>query len=457
MGQFYHPRGGKTVSRTCCETSLEPGHGDLLLVPVGFGVEDRAVGFLRSDSPMANEELVEIVRQGRKAVAAWRRKNPEVVLDLGDADLSEVDLAGVNLRRCQMVGAKLGRSRLTGANFSGVDLTRADLSGAEVSRANFSGARLFRAMLKGIRGESTDFSKAVLQGGDLSDAVLSEASFLDADLQETDLAGAELLGVNFSHADLDHANFERVRCGWLTWNDVDLSRTTGLDSMTHLGPGSIGLDTLERSGARIPASFLRGNGVGQDWIEMYGTHQEPTAASDTFFIVYGAEEESFAGRLHNTLQKHGVRCWLDPRRSTEDNGLTGQVAARGFRVWDRVLLCATRATLSADWMDSLIDSVKRREEAVKTHTGRSVTLMWPLNLDGYLFSGSWKHAEATEVAGRVLADFTGWRRNKTKFLEELQTLIEKLKEEPGGREAKRSGGSSQSAKSAKSGKSKKEK
>ena len=60
---------------------------------------------------MANEELVEIVRQGRKAVAVWRRKNPEVVFDLVDADLSEVDLAGVNLRRSQMVGANLARSR----------------------------------------------------------------------------------------------------------------------------------------------------------------------------------------------------------------------------------------------------------------------------------------------------------------------------------------------------------
>ena len=174
---------------------------------------------------------------------------------------------------------------------------------------------------------------------------------------------------------------------------------------------SIGLDTLERSGARIPAAFLRGNGVGQDWIETYDAHDNPTAASDSFFIVYGTEEEPFAGRLHNTLQKHGVRCWLDPRRSSDDNGLTGQVACRGFRAWDRVLLCATRATLSADWMDPLIESVKRREEALEQQVGRSVRVMWPLNLDGYLFSGSWKHAEATEVAGRVLADFTGWRRN----------------------------------------------
>ena len=279
----------------------------------------------------------------------------------------------------------------------------------------------------------------MLEAADLSESVLSQASFLDAELQEAELAGAELLGVNFSHADLDRANFERVRSGWVIWNDVDLSRTTGLEAMTFVGPGSIGLDTLERSGARIPAAFLRGNGVGQDWIETYDAHDNPTAASDSFFIVYGTEEESFAGRLHNTLQKQGVRCWLDPRRSSEDNGLTGQVACRGVRAWDRVLLCATRATLSADWMDPLIESVKRREEAIEQQTGRSVRVMWPLNLDGYLFSGSWKHAEATEVAGRVLADFTGWRRNKTKFLQELQAMIEKLKAEVGGREAKRSG------------------
>ncbi len=401
---------------------------------------------------MANAKLVDIVRKGRKAITLWRRKNPDVVMDLVDADLSEVDLAGVNLRRCQMVGAKMAKSRLTGANLSGTDLTRANLTGAEVSRVNFSGAKLFRATLRKIRGESTDFSSAVLQGADFSDAVLSDASFRDAQMQETDLAGAELLGSTFAHADLDHANFERVRCGWLTWTDTDLSRTTGLDSMTHLGPGSIGLDTIERSSSRIPSAFLRGNGVSDEWIEAYES-LEVGPASDTYFIVYGEEEESFAGRLHNTLQRQGVRCWLDPRRDNDDNGLSGQVAASGFRVWDRVLLCATRATLSAGWMDSLIDSVHRREEAIKQHTGKAVTLMWPLNLDGYLFSGSWKHAESTEVARRTLADFTGWRRNKTKFLEELQLLVEKLKDETGGRAARRPGAGGSSARSEKGEKS----
>ena len=53
---------------------------------------------LEKKKQMADQQLVALVREGRKAVAMWRRENPDVVLDLVDADLSETDLAGVNLR-----------------------------------------------------------------------------------------------------------------------------------------------------------------------------------------------------------------------------------------------------------------------------------------------------------------------------------------------------------------------
>ena len=391
---------------------------------------------------MAREELVEIVREGRRAVARWRRDNPDAVLDLVDVDLSGADLAGVNFRHSQLVGADLSAARLNEANLFEADLTRANLTGAKLSRANLAGASLFRATLREVRGTNVDLSRCNLQGADLTDAVLSASSLVDADLRESDLSGAALVEVDFSHADLDRTTLDRVCCGWLTWNNVDLSRTIGLESLTHLGPGSIGLDTLERSGARIPQAFLQGNGVSQEWIENYLAVDEPVAASDVYFIVHGEEDEPFASKLHNTLQKHGVRCWLDSRRDADDAGVTGLVPARGIRVWDRVLVCATRATLSADWMGPLIESVYRREEAIKQQTGDSVLLMWPLNLDGFLLGGGWKHDAAPEVAGRLLADFTGWRRNKTKFHSELKKLIERLQQESGGRAARRTGNTS---------------
>ncbi len=388
---------------------------------------------------MADEEVVEIVRKGRRAVARWRRDNPNLVLELVDVDLSGLDLAGVNFRRSQLIGVDFSGARLNDANLSGADLTRANLTAVEFSRANLSGARLFGATLREVRGTGVNLSRCILQGADLTDAILSATSLVDADLRESDLSGAELIEVNLTNADLDRTNLERVRCGWLTWNNVDLSRTVGLDSLTHLGPGSIGLDTLERSGGLIPDVFLRGNGISQEWLESYRAIEEPGPASDASFIGYGEQEEPFAAKLHNTLQKQGVRCWLDPRRAADDAGVTGRVPDRGIRIWDRVLVCATRATLSAEWMGPLIESVYRREDAVKQQSGDTIQLMWPLNLDGFLFSGSWKHAAATDVAGRVLADFTGWRRNKTKFHAELKLLIERLKQESGGRAARRTG------------------
>lgn len=382
---------------------------------------------------MADEQLTEIVREGRRALAKWRRDNPDVVLDLVEADLSGCDLAGSNLRRGNLLGANLSQARLVGANLSETDLTRANLSGADLSRADCSGARLFRSQLCNARLHSTNLAEAVFQGADLSDAVLVDTTLANADLREADLAGAELLRVNLSHVELDHTNFERVRCGWSIWVDIDLSRASGLESMSHVGPGSIGVDTLERSAGRIPVDFLRGNGVSDQWVTIDAELEERAEAADPYFITFAQEDEPFAGRLHNTLQKQGVRCWLVPRGAGLGDLFATSSAERGSRIWDRILLCATQAALSADWMDGLVDAVLKREEANLQATGQRATLMWPLNLDGFLFSGNWKHPHANEVAGRVLADFTGWRRNKKKFAEELKQLIQRLKEEPSGR------------------------
>ena len=386
---------------------------------------------------MAQKELVEIVRKGRRAVARWRREHPDVLLDLVDADLSELKLPGVNLRRADLVGADLNKTDLSGANLAGADMTRAKLTEANLSRAAMVRTRLFRANLNGARLEGANLGEAMLEGADLGGAVLGRCDLTNANLREADLSGAELLFVNLSQADLELANFDRSRIGWTIWGNVDLSRASGLEATTHVGPSSIGVDTLERSGGRIPSAFLRGCGVGQQWIELDEGLEERVAASDPFFIVYSEDLETFAGRLHNTLQKHGLRCWLAPRRDgVEPPGATS--AGRGIRAWDRILLCANRAALSSEWINDEIDSALKREEFIKQQAGRDSNVLWPLNLDGYMFSGNWEHTHEREIAGRVLADFTGWRRNKTKFLEELTRLVEALKDEVGGRSARRS-------------------
>ena len=61
---------------------------------------------------MANMEHVQIVRQGRDAVAIWREEHPNEYLDLNAsymsyAKLNQVDISGSDVRDSDFMGASL--------------------------------------------------------------------------------------------------------------------------------------------------------------------------------------------------------------------------------------------------------------------------------------------------------------------------------------------------------------
>ena len=72
---------------------------------------------------MPNPEHVEIVKQGKEAIDAWRRAHPNEFLDLMEADLLRANLWQANLE-----GANLGQANLRQANLRGADLAGADVT-----------------------------------------------------------------------------------------------------------------------------------------------------------------------------------------------------------------------------------------------------------------------------------------------------------------------------------------
>jgi uncharacterized protein YjbI with pentapeptide repeats len=55
---------------------------------------------------MANQEHLDILKQGVQVWNQWRKGHPDIVLpDLNRADLSGADLNGANLRRANLYGA----------------------------------------------------------------------------------------------------------------------------------------------------------------------------------------------------------------------------------------------------------------------------------------------------------------------------------------------------------------
>src|SRR4051812_46066186 len=180
------------------------------------------------------------------------------------------------------------------ANICSADLSRANLGYANV-RAKLRGARLSRADLThadfgGIAIHDADFTGANLTGTNLSEAVLSRANLSSAYLKETNFSGAELNHVNFSEAVLDHTLFARV----------DLRSAKGLTEVRHLGPSTIGIDTIELSRAEIPEVFLRGAGVPEPFITSTKFLIGAMSPIEFYscFISYNHVDKPFARRLH---------------------------------------------------------------------------------------------------------------------------------------------------------------
>ncbi len=94
---------------------------------------------------MANNEQMDLVKQGTQAWNAWRTVQTEAAVDLSGGALRGLDLEGADLS-----GADLRGADLRGANLSGANLTAARLEGANLFKAIIDGADLNEADLRGV-------------------------------------------------------------------------------------------------------------------------------------------------------------------------------------------------------------------------------------------------------------------------------------------------------------------
>jgi len=321
---------------------------------------------VREGTSMANQQHNDLLKQGGVRIwNTWRKKHPEIQPDLRKADFHGVKLNGVNFHRANLEGVNLHKAILNTAR-----LSSAELSGADLSQAN------------------------------LSYADLSDTHFNRTNLDGTNLAHVTLRDTEFAH--------------------VDLSTAKGLDTVRHVGPSTIGLDTIHCSKGTIPENFLRGIGVPEIFLSYIRAQGDAPFDYFTCFISYSSEDEIFVKRLHDDLQHRGVRCWYasddlkpgDNFRAYIDNAI---------RRYDKLLLVLSKHSIASGWVEYEVGVALQKEH------NRNHPVLFPIRLDSTVMNCATGWAASIQ-SKRHIGNFEQWKQQDV-YRKALNRLLRDLKVE----------------------------
>jgi uncharacterized protein YjbI with pentapeptide repeats len=307
---------------------------------------------------MANQEHLDLLRQGAKTWNQWRSEHLKIQPDLSGADLSEANLYQADLNHTNLTGANLSGANLSettsrsaqlnladlshaylirgdfsganlgGANLSGADLSEAHLTIADLKGADLTEAKLIRTKLNSAHLREANLSKADLTEADLTYAFLIETDLNEANLNKADLTEADLINANLRQADLSEAKLVKTTLkkviltgcriyGISAW-DVHLEDVTQLDLV--ITPSDQPIITVDNLEVAQFIYLLLNNQKIRDVID--------TITSKVVLILgrFTPERKAVLDALRNKLRQHNYSPVLFDFEKPASKDLTGTVS-----------------------------------------------------------------------------------------------------------------------------------
>ena len=212
--------------------------------------------------------------------------------------------------------------------------------------------------------------------------------------------------------------------------DLDLSETRGLETIGHMGPSSVGIDTIIRSQGKIPEAFLRGCGVPDVWI----AHIPALIGAmlpiqfHSCFISYSTKDEEFARRLHARMVQEKLRVWYSLEDIQGGKTLHEQID-RAIQLHDKLLLVLSPNSMGSEWVITEIRKTRKIERAERRRK------LFPIRLVDFETVRAWECFDADsgeDLAVRVreyfIPDFSTWKDHDA-FEAGFARLLKDLKAE----------------------------
>jgi hypothetical protein len=209
---------------------------------------------------------------------------------------------------------------------------------------------------------------------------------------------------------------------------VDLAEVDGLEKVQHLGPSSVGVDTLFRSNGKIPEPFLRWCGVPDELItylpSLLGSLQPIQFYS--CFISHSSKDHEFANRLHSRLRDEKLRVWFAPEDIKGGRTILEQIE-QAIRVYDKLLLVLSETSMASTWVEHEIRRAIDREKEDKRR------LLFPIRICPWKLVKEWKCFDsdlgqdlAKTVREYHIPDFSEWKTHDA-FEAATSRLLDDLK------------------------------